>query len=122
MPQFVTIEGSIRPCQELPRGHRKTVVLTDRVRSLIQRGFFDLIELHSAQAVDDDLDDSDEEDAPSTEDGDTLPEPLAEPKVTQSTDDWKAFFDAQGIAYPEDVKRAGLINAWHAIKQQRSQG
>jgi len=36
---WVTIEGSIAPCVELPRGERRTVQLTDYVQGLISRGY-----------------------------------------------------------------------------------
>lgn len=39
MAQMVTIEGSMTPCAELPRGERRTVVYSDRVKRLVNRGF-----------------------------------------------------------------------------------
>ena len=35
----VTIEGSVTPSVILPRGQRRTVMLTDRIQRLIDRGF-----------------------------------------------------------------------------------
>lgn len=119
MPQYVTIEGSIRPCTELPRGVRKTVALTDRVKSLIKRGFFDVIEIHDdlPGGALEPIEPDDEHGDVSTDAG------LTEPKITQSTADWKAWFDAQlpPLGYPEDVTRKQLINAWMTIKQAKAQ-
>lgn len=39
MAQLVTIEGSVTPCSELPRGERRTVVYSDRVKGLVRKGF-----------------------------------------------------------------------------------
>jgi hypothetical protein len=40
----VTIEGSLAPCDELPRGVRRTVMLTDRVRRLVAAGHVIVVE------------------------------------------------------------------------------
>lgn len=126
MTQTVTIEGSIRPCQDLPRGQRKTVVLTDTTKRRIRLGYYDVIEYHDApedSPVDGPTAEL-EHDAPDDEHGDvTDPAPAAEPKVTQSTADWKAWFDAQEppIPYPVDVTRKQLIHAWTTIKQAKEQ-
>lgn len=39
MTQMVTIEGSVTPSAELPRGEQRTVVYTDRIAGLVKRGF-----------------------------------------------------------------------------------
>lgn len=39
MTQIVTIEGSMNPCSELPRGEQRTVVYSDRVKGLVTKGF-----------------------------------------------------------------------------------
>lgn len=125
MTQTVTVEGSIRPCQDLPRGQRKTVVLTDTTKRRIKLGYYDVIEYHDApedSPVDGPSDHEDQ--ASDDEHGDvTDPAPAAEPKVTQSTADWKAWFDAQEppIPYPVDVTRKQLMHAWTTIKQAREQ-
>lgn len=43
MAKQVTVEGSLTPCAELPRGHRRTVTWTPRVQRMIDRGYFVLI-------------------------------------------------------------------------------
>ncbi len=43
----VTIKGSVMPSVVLPRGATKTVVLTDRIQRLIDRGFVTVVEKHS---------------------------------------------------------------------------
>lgn len=42
--QVVTIEGSITPSSELPRGVRKTVLYTDRIKKLADRGYIKIID------------------------------------------------------------------------------
>jgi len=44
VPTIVTIEGSILPSADLPRGERMTVVLTEKVQKRIDRGYVDVIE------------------------------------------------------------------------------
>lgn len=41
--QKVTVEGSMTPCSELPRGVRKTVLYTDRVQRMINKGYFVMV-------------------------------------------------------------------------------
>lgn len=43
----VTIKGSVMPSVVLPRGATKTVVLTDRIQRLIDRGFVTVVETHT---------------------------------------------------------------------------
>lgn len=119
MTQTVTIEGSIRPCQDLPRGERRTVMLTDTIKKRIKLGYYDVVEYHdSPEHAPVDGPDPDDEHGDVTD-----PAPATEPKVTQSTADWKAWFDAQipPIPYPEDVQRKQLIHAWTTIKQAKEQ-
>jgi len=40
----VTIEGSLSPCDELPRGVRRTVMATERVRRLAEAGHVIVVE------------------------------------------------------------------------------
>lgn len=39
MADMITIEGSLTPSVELPRGQRRTVVRTERIERLIERGY-----------------------------------------------------------------------------------
>ncbi|ADX31944.1 hypothetical protein TPA2_gp30 [Tsukamurella phage TPA2] len=39
MADMITIEGSLTPSVELPRGQRRTVVRTERIERLIARGY-----------------------------------------------------------------------------------
>jgi hypothetical protein len=39
MAQMVTIEGSMTPSSDLPRGQRRDVVYTDRIARLVKKGF-----------------------------------------------------------------------------------
>lgn len=45
----VTIEGSVTPSVVLPRGERKTVVLTSRIQKLIDRGFVNVVTQHTVK-------------------------------------------------------------------------
>lgn len=47
----VTIEGSVNPSVVLPRGARRTVVLTPRVQRLIDRGYVVVIERHAVKPL-----------------------------------------------------------------------
>lgn len=42
--QVVTIEGSLTPTAELPRGVRKTVLYTDRIQRLANKGYIKIID------------------------------------------------------------------------------
>lgn len=39
MAELITIEGSLTPSVDLPRGERRTVVRTERIERLIARGY-----------------------------------------------------------------------------------
>lgn len=43
MTQMVTIEGSVTPSAELPRGEQRTVVYTDRIDRLVKRGYIVIV-------------------------------------------------------------------------------
>lgn len=41
--QVVTIEGSITPSAELPRGERRTVLYTERIQKLVKKGYINIV-------------------------------------------------------------------------------
>lgn len=122
----VTIEGSLTPCEDLPRGKRVTVALTPTVQRRIDRGFYLLIATHDSAPADTVAD------APVREASAVAP-PAGEqknsdgrvvvgtvPSNNASREKWSAFLAIQEppISVPEDAPRDGLVHIW----QQASGG
>lgn len=111
MTDKVTIEGSLTPCVELPRGERRTVALTPHVERLIKRGFVVVVDDNPIPP----LTDADFEDAPEPEAvGD--PGPVQPPKLNASRDEWAAFLDGK-IEFTDDDGRDDLVRLWQGSQQ-----
>ena len=57
-------------------------------------------------------------DSPASSDVEVAPESAEEPRKAPARnagrDDWAAFLDAEGVDYPDDAGRNGLIEIWDA--------
>lgn len=92
----VTIEGSLSPSAELPRGERRKVQRSEHVDRLIRKGFVVVVD----------------------EDGDVVPTPEPTgpeaPAKNASTDAWRDFLTAQSVEFDPDATRDELVDAWDA--------
>lgn len=124
----VTIEGSLTPCEDLPRGRRVTVALTPTVQRRIDRGFYLLIATHDSAPAETVADSEQVREA-----SEVAPPPAGEqknsdgrvvvgtvPSNNASREKWSAFLAIQEppISVPEDAPRDGLVHIW----QQASGG
>ncbi|QWY84368.1 hypothetical protein SEA_KNOCKER_26 [Mycobacterium phage Knocker] len=80
----ITIEGSLTPSADLPRGVRRTVQDSAEVRKFVAKGFANIVD-----------EDGTPEPAP-------LPEPVPAPKRNASRDDW-----AEWLAEHTDIVTEG---------------
>lgn len=87
----ITIEGSLTPSSDLPRGERRTVQDTDEVRKFVARGFANVVD-----------EDGTPEPAP-------LPEPVPAPKRNASRDDWAEWLADNTDIVTEGKDRDALL-------------
>lgn len=121
----VTVEGSILPCTELPRGERRTVALTERVQRLIDRGYFTLIETHadpdaSADHLGTTLDDPSGDTPLATGDFAPADDEPTEPAESALKGDWQAWLNHKSVWFPDDATKPQLIAAWREVQQQQA--
>ena len=87
----ITIEGSLTPSSDLPRGQRRRVHDSDEVREFVRRGF--------AVVVDED---GEPEPAP-------LPQPVKAPAKNDSRDEWAEFLAKHTDVVTEGRTRDQLV-------------
>lgn len=100
--EIVTIVGSHTPSVILPRGESRTVVMTPRIRKLIDRGF---VTVRASYTVS----------APVTVTP-ALPEHdetfTVTPATTATKSAWQEFLTGQGISWEHGDTKAELIDRW----------
>jgi len=118
MADTVVIEGTLTPCDELRRGERKTVAMSDRIERLVAGGFVTIVERHR---------DPDEPTAvvveqtpePAPEPAD--PEPVTGPPAGNArAEEWLAFLQSKNVDIPVDEHgnppgREGLKAIWAQV-------
>lgn len=91
----ITIEGSLTPASNLPRGERRVVADTTEVRRYVAKGYANIVDEHGNL-----------EPAP-------LPEPAKAPARNASRDDWAEFLARNPHGFVTDGKnREQLIAEW----------
>lgn len=94
--RVVTITGSLTPSAALPRGETRTVILTDRIQKLIDKGYVTVTEQPEVPVI-----------AP-------VPATVLPPSKKATKAVWKAFLNAQQFEVPEDASRADMIDVWES--------
>ena len=113
----VTVEGSLTPCVDLPRGVRRTYQLDAKVQKRIDAGYYTLIEYHPDE--DDEpveLEEIPEENRLESSDG--APDPGATKKA------WVEFVGTlkPPIEVPDGATRDQIVAAYEQYKQQVAGG
>lgn len=116
---FVTIEGSLMPSVELPRGVQRTVAVTDHVRNLVRIGAAVVVE---GSLVDEPDAVVAEPEQPENPEQREQPENAGDPPAVEIPADgsapaknakrevWAAFLTSKGIDFPDGDEDAG--EAW----------
>jgi hypothetical protein len=130
MGHQVTIEGSIMPAVDLPRGERRTVEVTPYIRQLVRIGAVIVVEgsltppptvTPPAPAVAE----ADEGDEVVDDEVDAVaaPHDAGAPHGNASKAEWTAFLNSQGIVIPtDDEGRTPPRDGLKALWQQASGG
>lgn len=123
MGNQVTIEGSLTPAVDLPRGERRTVEVTDHVRRLVQIGAVVVVagDLEApAEPVASPIADDDAADEAAE------PEDHGHPPKNASRERWATFLRSKGIEFPDGDEANGELWAGRddliVIWQQASGG
>lgn len=125
----VTVEGGLIACEYLPRGVRRTVELTPRVRRRIERGYYVLVSHASLEAVDQAIGPPQDEVLVELDEatGGGQADDAADaagvggpPAGNASTEEWLTFLRGQGVDVPvnehgETPGREGLKAIWQQV-------
>lgn len=99
MGHQVTIEGSLTPAVDLPRGERRTVEVTDHVRRLVQIGAVVVIDGDLDEPATQDVTEPAEVAAPAGDD--EVTDADGAPPRNASRERWATFLRSKGIEFPD---------------------